>query len=85
MTDRERLVRVYQDSRVDRTCTAARCRQAIAFYETYPGHKRMPINADAVPVESETATDPVSSRVVVAFPASSSHFATCPAVQAFRK
>lgn len=80
---RDRLVRVYQDSRVEKTCTASRCRRAIAFYETFPGHKRMPIDADATPVEY--TIDPTSGRPLVAFRSSSAHFATCPAAAAFRR
>lgn len=79
----DRTVRVYADSRELATCTAARCRRAIAFYRTYPRARRIPIDADATPIDS--TIEPSTGDVIAVFAASSAHFATCPAVAAFRR
>ena len=79
----DRTVRVYADRRELATCSAARCRRAIAFYRTYPGDQRIPIDADATPINS--AFDLLTGAALAVFAASSAHFATCPAVASFRR
>ena len=79
----DRTVRVFAASRELATCTAVRCRRPIAFYRTYPREKRIPIDADAEPLD--TMIDPATGAAIAVFSTVHSHFATCPAVASFRR
>jgi hypothetical protein len=73
MTDKETLIRLYEDPKSRAQCRG--CSADIEWHETLTG-RRMPMNAGAVPRKSDTHLD--SRRVIGFYAASDAHWTTCP-------
>jgi hypothetical protein len=72
-------VNVYDETPGRGTCRS--CGAKVDWYETTGGRK-VPINANEVPVRSQTMED---GRVSITFLGEQSHFATCPQANQWRR
>lgn len=75
-----KTVRLYEDSKGFGVCRG--CHAPMEWYDTLTG-KKMPMNAGAVPLKSES--DEGTGRVIAYFAAEDSHWNTCPERQQFRR